>query len=360
MAHDMAAVATAAQHGVEDMAHDVATAATAAAGALRREASAVLMHVAGELPSHFVLYLNDETWEGEAGDRLAAEARAALQLKLPIVTIHEMCPQRGGCPFDKFFAVTPSDLVRDGIYNKIATTVYESPAHRQLGFLLFANSIGAIRGERTDCAITEAAMRSTAAATLMAGEMGLRCCDKIGSAISSRITQQSIGASSLQRGTDVKRHFRAVAKVISMKRDEAVAEVTDLTARCCDRVSSAVSQSCDRVSHAVSSTVPTAVAQQADKVANAVSNAVSSTVPIAVAQQATARRTSLKAVVKAVSLKRADKDECCTVQSTDKPGPSGTNELTPESTSVPTNAAKGGRLRLRSAFVAAGNLQTRV
>jgi len=123
---------------------------------LTQQAAAALTH-AHHQPTHFLLYLNDESWLGEQGERLACEVRAALHMKLPIAMIHEVSPERGGCDFDKFFAVTPSDLVRDGLYNRIATAVPNSEAHRELGFLLFAKDIGGSRREKEAGGIAEAA-----------------------------------------------------------------------------------------------------------------------------------------------------------------------------------------------------------
>jgi hypothetical protein len=65
-------------------------------------------------PTHFILYLNADTFVGESGARLAAQVRAARGLGLNMVTVHENDPQKGGCEFPRFFQTTPEDLIDAG------------------------------------------------------------------------------------------------------------------------------------------------------------------------------------------------------------------------------------------------------
>ena len=51
----------------------------------------------------FLLYLNDQTYLGAAGSRLAAELHAARDAALGVVMVHENDPRRGGTPFATFF-----------------------------------------------------------------------------------------------------------------------------------------------------------------------------------------------------------------------------------------------------------------
>lgn len=53
--------------------------------------------------TYMLLYLNDWTFAGSAGELLAMETRFALQTRYPIVLIHEKDENRGGCEFDSFF-----------------------------------------------------------------------------------------------------------------------------------------------------------------------------------------------------------------------------------------------------------------
>ena len=52
-------------------------------------------------PTHFVLYLNHDTFVGEDGVQLAKEVRCAMASKLPIVMAHENDIHRRGCEFER-------------------------------------------------------------------------------------------------------------------------------------------------------------------------------------------------------------------------------------------------------------------
>ena len=51
-------------------------------------------------PTHFLLYLNHDTFVGEAGEQLALEVRAAMAANVTIFMPHECDPARGGCQFE--------------------------------------------------------------------------------------------------------------------------------------------------------------------------------------------------------------------------------------------------------------------
>ena len=52
-------------------------------------------------PTHFFLYLSRETWVGDSGKELAAQVRAARAVGLPIVMVHEVDDDAGGCEFGR-------------------------------------------------------------------------------------------------------------------------------------------------------------------------------------------------------------------------------------------------------------------
>ena len=52
-------------------------------------------------PTHFLLYLNFQTFVGEGGARLAEEVRVARKAKLPFVLAHENDPAKDGCQFER-------------------------------------------------------------------------------------------------------------------------------------------------------------------------------------------------------------------------------------------------------------------
>jgi hypothetical protein len=63
---------------------------------------------AGEMSSegeatHFLLYLNHDTWLEHDGQCLASEVRLARAHMMPIVMIHENQADLGGCEFGRFF-----------------------------------------------------------------------------------------------------------------------------------------------------------------------------------------------------------------------------------------------------------------
>ena len=92
----------------------------------------------------FLLYLNEETWQGEQGSLLAVQVHAAREAGLKIVLAHENDPQLGGCDFDNFFRSTPQDLINDGLYGRIAVACYAGH-HRLVSCCLLAKELGATR-----------------------------------------------------------------------------------------------------------------------------------------------------------------------------------------------------------------------
>ena len=65
----------------------------------------------GARATHMLLYLNEKTYVGDAGEALALDVRAALGAKMPILMLHERDVAEGACSFARFFEVTPHDLV---------------------------------------------------------------------------------------------------------------------------------------------------------------------------------------------------------------------------------------------------------
>jgi hypothetical protein len=93
----------------------------------------------------FVLYLNAETWAGDAGERLASEVRAAREVGMHMVMLHENDPERGGRAFARFFQTTPEDLVNDGLYDALALAMHAHD-YRQVSLLQAAQALGAQAG----------------------------------------------------------------------------------------------------------------------------------------------------------------------------------------------------------------------
>ncbi len=74
----------------------------------------------------FLLYLNHMTFAGLEGGKLAIELRALRKhySAVTVLMVHERDEELGGCEFDYFLAVTPRDLVIDGLYSDIAQPLY--------------------------------------------------------------------------------------------------------------------------------------------------------------------------------------------------------------------------------------------
>ena len=99
---------------------------------------------AGATPTVFLLLLSKNTFVGVAGDQLAAEVRAAWAVGLPIVTVHATpgLPDGDGCQFERFFSVTPNDLIRQGLFSGLAVPWYAGE-HARVSFAVLMQALGA-------------------------------------------------------------------------------------------------------------------------------------------------------------------------------------------------------------------------
>ena len=110
--------------------------------------------------THFLLYLAQETWVGDAGDELAREVRAAREAGMPIVMVHENDMEHGGCEFARFFETTPRDLIQGNLYSALAFALYPGP-YLPVSVALVAGALGAttLGGRKKSSLITPAAAR---------------------------------------------------------------------------------------------------------------------------------------------------------------------------------------------------------
>lgn len=92
--------------------------------------------------THFFLYLNQESFMGEAGRALGTEVRTALRGGLPIALIHERDRERGACEFGTFFQSTPEDLIDKGVYRKLAIAFATGSEHRLVSYAMLAHFLG--------------------------------------------------------------------------------------------------------------------------------------------------------------------------------------------------------------------------
>ena len=116
----------------------------------------------GAKPSHFLLYLNTDTFFDEDGAQLAQELRKALATQLPIVVAHENDPERGGCEFSRLLSSTPQHLINAGLYKALAFALYAGESHRAVGRALIAKALGAVPQKRTrNCTTSKGSQSSS-------------------------------------------------------------------------------------------------------------------------------------------------------------------------------------------------------
>jgi len=104
----------------------------------------------GATHCHMLVYLSAETFGNEAhSDALAADIRNAMASGVPMLVIHEREPERGAMAFDHFNMITPEDLVRRGLYRKLATPWFDG-RHAQVSRAVAAMAMGASRRRRAE------------------------------------------------------------------------------------------------------------------------------------------------------------------------------------------------------------------
>ena len=103
--------------------------------------------------THMLLYLNEHTFVGDAGARLADELRAVramereAMVETRVVMVHENDAQRGGCEFGRLFETTPGDLIQDGLYKALALALYPG-AFWPVSVALVAKALGAVESRQ--------------------------------------------------------------------------------------------------------------------------------------------------------------------------------------------------------------------
>lgn len=97
------------------------------------------------LEPRLLLYLNEKTFVGEAGEKLADLVRASRSKGVEVLLVHEndRAEGRDGCEFGHLFTTTPQDLIDDGLYKTIAISMYALP-HRDVSLALVAQACGAL------------------------------------------------------------------------------------------------------------------------------------------------------------------------------------------------------------------------
>ena len=149
-----------------------------------------LFTAGGDKPTHFLLYLNKNTFVGEAGALLAAEVRLAHE-KMTIVLVHEKDEvEHDGCPHDKILQATPEDMISQGLYRKLAIPCEPDPM-RSVSLSLVAKAFGAVpvasmlqnlaKGEAR-----KALRQSMAGRSPVGNRSSVKSCSSIGSSLSDK------------------------------------------------------------------------------------------------------------------------------------------------------------------------------
>lgn len=90
-----------------------------------------------------LLYLNDQTYLGDAGERLGTELLAAQRAGCSILMLHENDLHKGGCDFSVYFdGRTPTELLQGGIYEALAVSLFPG-AYQPVSIALAATALQA-------------------------------------------------------------------------------------------------------------------------------------------------------------------------------------------------------------------------
>jgi len=100
------------------------------------------------------VYLTRSTWtNGDESSVLATEVLRAMELQLPLLLAHEMPgdgeqQERHACEFSHFFTVTPPEVLRGGIYSKIAAPL-KGGEWRKVSMLMMMETAFALEDKKT-------------------------------------------------------------------------------------------------------------------------------------------------------------------------------------------------------------------
>ena len=92
-------------------------------------------------PTHMLLYLNKNMFNGDTGMHLANHVRKAMESGMSMLLVHETVPERNGCEFDHFLFTTPEDLLDLGIYSTLASPLYSVEGEIEVGFVMLYRAL---------------------------------------------------------------------------------------------------------------------------------------------------------------------------------------------------------------------------
>ena len=112
-----------------------------------------------------LLFLNEETFVGDAGEALAALVRTVRAAGTPILMVHDVRTE-----FGTFFRTTPQDLILGGLFRDVALPLYPAGRHREACLATLHQWLGA-KPERAPL-LTIPTAKSRVAPSPAAAEVG--------------------------------------------------------------------------------------------------------------------------------------------------------------------------------------------
>ena len=97
-----------------------------------------------QVKTQVLLLLSQSTFVGQAGEVLANRVRAAMEANMSFIMIHQTDVSNDGCEFERFFSVTPPDLIKNGLYRQLAVPWYPAP-HLRVSCVVAAQALGAVQ-----------------------------------------------------------------------------------------------------------------------------------------------------------------------------------------------------------------------
>ena len=102
-------------------------------------------------PTLLLLYLNSDTFAGEAGLQLEAALSSSWACCTPVLLVHERRPDHGACDFSRFFAACSSSILSRELFQLYMAIPYHGGAQRSVSLAVIAEAIRSglpVRGHR--------------------------------------------------------------------------------------------------------------------------------------------------------------------------------------------------------------------
>ena len=92
---------------------------------------------------YMLLYLTLQTWARDEGSAaLGLELMKAMDLEVTVLLVHETDEGAGGVKFETFFRTTPTSLIDDGLFERIAIEWHRREPYQSVSLRLIARELG--------------------------------------------------------------------------------------------------------------------------------------------------------------------------------------------------------------------------